>query len=172
MRHPYLYPARPLILGLLVLAGLAAALPAAAQTVLLVVRENVDSAELPPPFPVREGLSDSLFNAGVIVLDAPGSQAMPQAAEAIRLARAAGAEAVLEVATIYADVKMDKDVVRISARTTWTVLDAATSRSIGTGTEESSNRDRERAVDRMALGGEIGRKVAEKVKKLLDSRGS
>lgn len=168
MRHPH----RSLILGLLVLAVMAAALPAAAQTVLLVVRENVGSAALPPPFPVREGLSDGLFNAGVIVLDAPGTEAMPAAAEAIRIARAAGAEAVLEVATAYADVKLDKDLVRISAHTTWTVLDAATSRSIGSGTEESTNRDREQKVDRLALGGEIGRKVAEKVKKLLDSRGS
>jgi len=164
MRHP----GRPWIVFLPLLAGLLAALPAAAQTVLLVVRENVDSAALPPPFPVREGLSASLFDAGVIVLDAPGSEEMPAASEAARLALAAGAEAVVEVATVYADTKLDKDLLRISARTTWTVLDASTSRPIGSGTEEATNRDREKDVDRLALGGEIGRRVADRVRRLLD----
>jgi len=168
MPHPH----RRCFVLLALLGGLLAALPAASQTVLLVVRENVDSTALTPPFPVREGLSDGLFDAGVVVLDAPGSDRMPAAAEAARLAAAAGAEAVVEVATVYADTKLDKDRLRISARTTWTLLDASTSRAIGSGTEEATNRDREKEVDRLALGGEIGRKVAEQVRRLLDRRGS
>lgn len=155
---------------MVLLAGLMAAFPAGAQTVLLVVREKVDSTALPPPFPVREGITDSLFNAGVIVLDAPGSTPLPGAAELARMARAAGAEAVLEVATEYADTSLGTDLLRISARTIYSLLDASTSGVIGRGTEEATNRDRERVVDRAALGGEIGRKVAEEVKRLLDSR--
>ncbi len=162
----------PWLLAPALLAGLSAAVPASSQTVLLVVRENVDSTTLAPPYPVREGVSDSLFSAGVIVLDAPGTQAMPGAAEAARLARAAGAEAVVEVATVYADTKLDKDLLRISARTTWTILEASTSRLVGSGTEEATNRDREKDVDRLKLGAEIGRKVADQVMRLLVRGGS
>ena len=167
MHHPH----RPWTFSLVLLAGLLAALPAAAQTVLLVVREKVDSTPLPPPFPVREGVSDSLFNAGVIVLDAPGSAPLPGAAELVRMARAAGAEAILEVETDYADTRLGTDLLRIFARTSYSLLDASTSGVIGAGTEGATNRDRERDVDRAALGGEIGRKVAEQVKRLLESRG-
>ncbi|HTZ53157.1 MAG TPA: hypothetical protein VMF68_15920 [Spirochaetia bacterium] len=163
---------RPWATCLVLAAVLGLAMPAGTQTVLLVVRENVDSSALPPPFPVREGLSNGLFDAGVIVLDAPGSERMPPTAEAVRLAAAAGAEAVVEVATVYTDTKLQKDLLRIAARTTWTVLDAATSRTVGSGTEEATNRDREKEVDRLALGGEIGRKVAAQIKRLLDLRGS
>jgi len=161
-----------LLLFLAIIASLAMAAPAGAQTVLLLVRENVDSTALPPPFPVREGVSDALFNAGVIILDAPGSASMPGAAEAARIARAAGAEAVLEVTTVYADTKLGTDLLRISARTTWSILDASNNRLIGSGAEEGTNLDREKDVNRLALGGEIGRKVAQEVKQLLDKRGS
>ena len=164
-------PHRSWTLFLILLAGLLSALPATSQTVLLVVREKVDSAALPPPLPVREGISDSLFNAGVIVLDAPGSAPVPAAAQLARMAQAAGADAVLEVATEYADTRLGADLLRISARTTYSLIDSATSGVIGTGTEEATNRDREGDVDRAALGSEIGRKVAEQVKRLLDGRG-
>jgi hypothetical protein len=157
-------------LCLVLAAGLLCALPAASQTVLLVVRERVNSAALPPPLPVREGISDSLFNAGVIVLDAPGTAPVPGAPQLARMAQAAGADAVLEVATEYADTRLGADLLRISARTTYSLIDASTSGVIGTGTEEATNRDRESDVDRAALGGEIGRKVAERVRQLLDRR--
>ncbi len=156
--------------SLVLLAGLLSALPAASQTVLLVVREKVDSAALPPPLPVREGITDSLFNAGVIVLDAPGSAPVPGAPQLARMGRAAGADAVLEVATEYADTLLGTDLLRISATTTYSLIDCTTSGVIGAGTEEGTNRDRERDVDRAALGGEIGRKVADRVKRLLDRR--
>ena len=166
MSRPY----RSWTLFLVLLAGLLCALPAASQTVLLVVRERVDSAALPPPLPVREGISDSLFNAGLIVLDAPGSAPVPAVSQLARMAQAAGADAVLEVATEYADIRLGADLLRISARTTYSLIDSATSGVIGTGTEEATNRDRESDVDRAALGSEIGRKVAEQVKRLLDGR--
>ena len=168
MRHP----SRRWTVSLLLLSGVLVAFPAAAQTLLLVTREKVDSAALPPPFPVREGLADALFNAGVIVLDDPGSAPLPAAADLARIARAAGAGMVLEVATQYADTRLGVDLLRIAARTTWSILDASTGGVIGEGAEEATNRDREQDVDRAALGAEIGRKVAEKVKRLLESRGS
>jgi len=153
-------------------ASLLAALPAASQTVLLLVRESVDSAALPTPFPVREGVSDSLFNAGVVVVEAPGGASIPAPADAARMARAAGADAVVELVTVYTDTQQGADVLRIAARTTWSVLEAVSGRLLGSGNEEATNRDRERDVDRMALGAEIGRKVADQVLPLLQRGGS
>src|SRR5271157_4422955 len=55
--------------AVLACAGVLAALPLTAQTLLLVVRENANAQPLPPPFAVREGISGSLFDAGFIVID-------------------------------------------------------------------------------------------------------
>jgi len=152
----------------LALACLFAALPVTAQTVLLVVREKVDARPLPPPLAVREGISGSLFDAGFVVLDAPGSAPVPGPAELARLARSAGADVVLEVATEYADTALGTDLVRISARTSYALIDSSTSGIVAHGTQEATNKDRERDVDRAALGSEIGRNVAIEVKKVMD----
>jgi len=84
--------------AVLACAGVLAALPLTAQTLLLVVRENANAQPLPPPFAVREGISGSLFDAGFIVIDDPGSSPVPAPPELARRARSAGAEMVLEVA--------------------------------------------------------------------------
>jgi hypothetical protein len=141
--------------------------PAAAQTVLLVVRENADGRALPPPFAVREGLSGSLFDAGFIVLDAPGAATVPGAAELARLARSAGAEIVLQCSTDYADTRLAADLVRISARTSYALIDSSTGGFLAQGTRDATNKDREREVGRVALGGEIGRDLAVQVRKTL-----
>lgn len=156
-----------LVRAALALACLLAALPATAQTVLLVVREQADARPLPPPLAVREGLSGSLFDAGFIVLDAPGSAPVPGPAELARLARSAGADIVLEVATEYADTTLGTDLVRISARTSYALIDSSTSGIVAQGTRQATNKDREREVGRSALGSEIGRDVAGLVKKAL-----
>jgi hypothetical protein len=117
---------------------------------------------------VREGISGSLFDAGFIVLDAPGSAPVPGPAELARLARSAGAEIVLEVATEYADIPLGTDLVRISARTSYALIDSSTSGIVAQGTREATNKDREREVGRAALGNEIGKDVAALVKKALD----
>ncbi len=147
-----------------------AALPAAAQTLLLVVRERADARPLLPPLPVREGISGSLFDAGFIVIDAPGSAPVPGPAELARLARSAGAEVVLEVAAEYVDSSIGADLVRISARTSFALIDSATGGIVAQGTQEATNKDRERDVSRAVLGSEIGREVAVRVKKALDRR--
>jgi hypothetical protein len=143
---------------LTLLAVLLAAQGAGAQTVLLVVVEQANSRPLAPPLAVREGVSAGLFDAGCIVLDAPGSTALPAAGDAARLARSAGAEVALEIVTDYADTSLGRDLLRISARTTYTLIDTATSR------------DREKDVNRAALGAEIGRDIVREVKDVLDRR--
>lgn len=144
----------------LALACLLAGLPAAAQTLLLVVQENANARPLPPPFAVREGISGDLFDAGYVVLDAPGSSPLPAAAELAHIAQSAGADIVLEVATDYSDTLLGMDMLRISARTTYSLIDSTTSAIIAHGTREATNKDRERDVSRSVLGGEIGKDVA------------
>jgi hypothetical protein len=159
---------RMLLGAALAAACLLAALPASAQTVLLVVRENANARPLPPPLAVREGVSGSLFDAGIIVLDAPGSAPMPGAPELARLARSAGAQVVIQCSTEYADTPIGRDLVRISARTTFAVIDSSTGAVIAQGTQDATNKDREHDIGREALGGEIGKAVVLQVKKVLD----
>jgi len=165
-------PTRPVLLAALPLAVILLAIPAAqrlcAQSVLLVVVEAANSRPLAPPLAVREGLSSSLFDAGCIVLDSPGSAALPGPAEAARMARSAGAQVVLEVATEYSDTTLDADILRISARTTYTVIDSSTSNVLARGTRNATNRDRERDVSRAALGSEIGKDLAGVFRDFLD----
>ncbi len=137
---------------------------------LLVVVEAANSRPLPPPLAVREGVSASLFDAGCIVLDAPRSGKLPAPAEAARLARSAGAEVALEISTEYADVAVGVDLLRISARTTYVLIDPATSGVLERGTSEATNRDRERDVGRVALGAEIGKGVAQAVQDFFGQR--
>jgi hypothetical protein len=155
----------PCALGL---AYVLASLPVSAQTVLLVVRENANSRPLPPPLAVREGVSGSLFDAGIIVLDAPGAAPLPGTPELARLARAAGAQVVLQCSTEYADTTLGADLVRISARTTYALIDSSNGAVIAEGTQEATNKDREHDVGRAALGGEIGKAVVLQVRKVLD----
>ncbi|MGA2642358.1 MAG: hypothetical protein ABSG21_15820, partial [Spirochaetia bacterium] len=133
-------PPRMFARAIFALACLLAALPATAQTLLLVVHENADRRPLPPPLAVREGISSSLFDAGFIVLDAPGSAPMPDPAELARMARAAGAEIVVAVAAEYADTNMGSDMVRISARTSYVLIDSSTGEIVAQGAREATNK--------------------------------
>jgi len=163
-------PSRILLRVLLAGACLLAALPATAQTVLLVVREKKDAQPLPPPLPVREGVSGSLFDAGFIVIDAPGTAPVPGTAELARLARSAGADLVLQCSTDYTDSSIGADLVRISARTSFALIDSSTGGVVVRGTRDATNKDREREVGRAALGTEIGKDIAGQVRKALADR--
>ena len=156
--------------SVLALACLLAGMPAAAQTLLLVVQEKANARPLPPPSSVREGASGDLFDAGYIVLDAPASTSFPAAAELALIGRSAGADLVLAVTTDYADAPYGLDLLRISARTTFALIDTTTSAVVAHGTREATNRERERDVNRSVLGGEIGRDVAAQVKVFLERR--
>jgi hypothetical protein len=163
-------PSRILFRALLAGACLLAALPASAQTVLLIVREKKDAQPLPPPLAVREGVSGSLFDAGFIVIDAPGTAAVPGPTELAKLARSAGAELVLQCSTEYADTSLGADMVRISARTSFALIDSSNGGILFQGTGDATNKDRERDVGRTALGAEIGKDIAGQVKKAIESR--
>jgi hypothetical protein len=158
--------------NVLALACLLAGLPAAAETLLLVVQDGADSRPLPQPSPVREGLTGDLFDAGYIVLDAPTSTPFPGAAELSQLARSAGADFVVAVVTDYTDTPLPLDYLRITARTSYSLIDASTSVVIAHGTRDATNKDRERNVTRVLLGAEIGTDVAAQVKAFLEGRDS
>lgn len=156
----------------LAFACLLAGMPAAAETLLLVVQDGANSRPLPRPSAVREGLTGDLFDAGYIVLDAPSSVPFPPAPDLAAIGQSAGADVVVAVATDYTDTTLPLDFIRISARTTYSLVDCATSAVIAQGTRQTSNRDRERDVTRTVLGEEIGKDVAALVKKILERRHS
>jgi hypothetical protein len=158
--------------NVLALACVLAGLPAAAETLLLVVQDGANSRPLPMPSAVREGLMGDLFDAGYIVLDAPTSTPFPGAAELSQLARSAGADFAVAVVTDYTDTPLRLDYIRITARTAYSLIDAATSVVIDHGARDATNKDRERDVTRAILGAEIGRDVAAQVKAFLEGRAS
>jgi hypothetical protein len=152
------------------LACLIAGFPAAAETLLLVVQDGANSRPLPRPSAVREGLTSDLFDAGYIVLDAPSASPFPSAGDLAVIGQTAGADVVIAVATDYSDTLLPLDFVRITAKTTYALVDVATKAVIEQGTRQTSNKDRERDVTRMVLGEEIGRDVAALVKGILERR--
>ena len=59
---------------------------------------------------------------------------------------------------------------RISARTSFALIDSSTGGIVVQGTRDATNKDRERDVGRTALGAEIGRDIAGQVRKAIASR--
>jgi len=109
-----------------------------------------------------------LFDAGCIVLEAPGISALPTPPEAAGMARSAGAEVALEVSTEYADTSLGTDLVQISARATYALIDTSTSVVLTLGTRTATNRNREKDVTRAALGAEIGQGIGQVIRDYLD----
>jgi hypothetical protein len=157
------HPARiiRILPGLLLLASLAAA-PLTAQTILLAVRDSVNGAPLAPPLPTREGVAGSLFDSGFIVFDAPGDGART-ASELVGVARAAGADLVLDVRGQYTDRALGGGVVRVSVTVAFTLTDAASGAVQAKGEATADNAGREKDVDRVMLGQEIGKALSGRV---------
>lgn len=153
----------------LLLVSLISAAPIAAQTLLLVVRESTDGKPLPPPLPTKEGLGSALFDAGYIVLEFPDTPAALDPAELRRTARSGGADLIVSVTVEYAETAISLNLVRRSGRADYSLADATNGAVRAKGKLEASNKDRERGVDRRALGQEIGRTLAEKVTEALKS---
>jgi hypothetical protein len=143
--------------------------PASAQTILLLIRENVAGRPLPAPLPVREGLTASLFDAGIVVFDLPGAAPASGASEIMRLAQSAGADLILEVQADYTDTAAGGGL-RISLHVSWSLLAGKTGVLIISGTRDAANSGRERDVDRPALGAEIAAPIAEEVRMALGAR--
>ena len=143
--------------------------PASAQTILLLIRENVAGRPLPAPLPVREGLTASLFDAGIVVFDLPGAAPASGASEIMRLAQSAGADLILEVQADYTDTAAGGGL-RISLHVSWSLLAGKTGALLISGTRDAANSGRERDVDRLALGAEIAAPIAEEVRKALGAQ--
>jgi hypothetical protein len=153
----------------LIYRTLVSAVPLPAQTLLLDVRESVNGAPLPPPLPSWDGLESRLFDEGFIVFDVASSPAAPDQGELTRLARTAGADLILVVTVEYAETAIGIELVRSTGRATYVLTDAGTGTVRASGKEQASNRDRERDVDRQALGREIGKLVGGRVATALNA---
>ena len=150
---------RARIPALAVLAFIMAA-PLPAQAILLAAREAVGGVPLPTPFAVREILEETLFDQGFIVFDIALSNPPQSRGELARIARTAGADLVLEVLVTYVDTPISTHLVQIAGTADFALIDAVTGEVTTQGREKAANRDRERDVDRPALGREIGTLVA------------
>jgi hypothetical protein len=151
----------------LVALALILAAPLPAQTILLAVREMAGGVPLPTPLPVRESLEGSLFDQGFIVFDFRVPSPSPSREELARIGRSAGAGCVLEVLVTYVDTAISTHLVRIVGTADFALIDVDTGEVTAQGGEKATNRDREREVDRPALGREIGTLVSARVAKAL-----
>jgi hypothetical protein len=154
---------RPLAVLCALFAIALAAAPLAAQTILVVVHEAVGGAELAQQLPTREGLESSLFEKGFIVFDTPVGSPRENAVELIRVARSAGAQAIVQVEVDYRDAPLAGSLTQITGKATFSLIDVATGAARMKGAEEANNRDREKLVTREGLGREIGTLVAARV---------
>ena len=145
----------------------AMAVPLPAQTILLAVRETVRGVPLPTPFAAWESLEAALFDHGFIVFDIRVSTPSPSRGELARVAREAGAGLALELRVTYVDTPISTHLVQIEGTADFALIDAVTGEVTVQGGEKATNRDRERDVDRPALGREIGTLVAAAVAKAL-----
>ena len=143
------------------------AAPLPAQTILLAVRETVSGVPLPTPLPARESLEGGLFDQGFIVFDIRVSTPSPSRGELARIARTAGAGLVLEVLVTYVDTPISTHLVQTAGTADFALIDADTGEVTAQGGEKATNRDRERDVDRPALGREIGTLIAARIAKAL-----
>jgi hypothetical protein len=154
-------------LFLLLMSALAAAIPVTAQTILLAVGETANGTPLAPPLPTGEGVAGSLFDIGFIVFDLPGDGPSRGLSELIGVARSAGADLVLDVRVQYSDRPIDAGATRISGTAVFTLADAASGVVKAKGEEAATNANREKDVDRAALGQEIGRMLAARIRDAL-----
>jgi hypothetical protein len=152
--------------------SLVLAAPLPAQSILLAVRETVGGVPLSTRLPAGESLEGALFNQGCIVFDIRASVPPQARDELARIARTGGAELVLEVNVSYVDTPISTHLVRISGTGDFALINAETGDVTARGEEQATNRDREREVDRPALGQEIGARIAARVVKTLRSEPS
>jgi hypothetical protein len=148
---------------LFLIVALFAASPLAAQTILLSVRESSGGVDLPAPQPASDGLQSGLFDKGFIVFDAPAGVPRPGTKELAAAARSSGAQAVLSVEVEYRDAPRGADLSQVSARASFSLVDAATGALMTKGVEEASNRQREAPLSRDELGREVGTRIAARV---------
>ena len=141
--------------------------PLAAQTILLAVRETVGGVSLSAALTAQDSLEGGLFDQGFIVFDIRVSTPSPSREELARIARAAGAGLVLEVLVMYVKTPISAHLIQIAGTADFALLDAVTGEVTAQGQEQATNRDRERDVDRPALGREIGTLIAARIAKAL-----
>jgi hypothetical protein len=147
-------PPSPRTLALALL--LAAALPAATETFLVVVSETDDGQPSSSPLAAREGIFSALFEADHIGFEVPADWPPQPMEELRRLARAAGAGVVATIVVDWHQESLSGGAQRISARGSIVVHDALTERETARVTFAVGNEGRERTADRSQLGLEIG----------------
>lgn len=153
--------------AILFLLVLGAASPLSGETILVAVQESLDGGPFPLPSPAREGILAGIFDRGHIIFDVPDSVPAPPSSELVKMAREGGAGLVLEAVVEFRESRLAGGAVRVDASARYTVMDASTGRVRRTGAITSTNGGREKEVDRIALGMEVGEEVAAVIEDIL-----
>jgi len=153
-------PARALALAFL----LSAALPAAAETFLVVVAETDDGQPSAPPLAAREGIFSALFDAEQIGFEVPADWPPQRAEELRRLAQEAGAGIVATVVVDWHQERQPGGALRVRGRGSIVLVDALTGRETASVAFAVGNEGRERTADRPRLGLEIGNALVEAIR--------
>jgi hypothetical protein len=126
---------------------------------LLAVEESMNGRPSPLPMPIKEGLFDSLFEAGHVVFDTKDGDAVPPFQDLILMARDGGARLVLHVNAASRDSAGPEKRRTIASTVAFELYESKTGRILGRGSISAGNEGREAECDGRQLGMEVGRKI-------------
>lgn len=128
---------------------------------LLAVEESMNGRPSPLPLPVKEGVYDSLFEAGHVVFDTKDGAAVPPFQDLILLARDGGARLVLRVNVVSQETAGPESRRTVNSVVTYELYESRTGRFLGNGRITDSNAGREVECSGRSLGMEIGRQITK-----------
>ena len=137
---------------------------------MLAVSETVDGVPNPKYPPAIEGIFDGLFEAGHIVFDLGTGRALPPIEDLADMARSGGAEYVLQ-AVIAFMIQPKEEGNEIEAVAEFSVIRAGNVKRLGGWTVSDTNKGREKDMDLLKLGFELGTLIAAKVNGIISSGG-
>ena len=129
---------------------------------MIAVSETVDGVPNPKYPPAIEGIFEGLFEAGHIVFDLGKGKAVPPIDELADMARSGGAEYVLQAAIAFM-IQPKAEGNEIEAVAEFSVIRAGNAKRLGDWTVTDTNKGREKDMDLLKLGFELGTLVAAKV---------
>jgi len=150
-------------------AGMFAAGAMGAETVMIAAGETIDGVPSQPPLAAVEGVSNGLYEAGHVVFDAGLIGPTAKTSDLAEVAREGKAGWLLRITVAYTQTKLDQEAVRVAGAATFSLIDASTGATSFSDKISASNAGREKKVDRMALGEELGKLISREVVKALPS---
>lgn len=134
---------------------------------MIAVNETIDGTPSSPPLAAVEGVSSGLFDAGHIVFDAGVPAPSAKEGDLRHVAHEGGATWILRVSVAYTQTKLEDGVTRVTGSASFALVNTATGATSVSDRVSVTNSGREKMVDRVALGRELGRLVSQWVLQVL-----